>query len=362
MRYSGKERDATGLYYYGYRYYQPWVGRWLSADPAGTVDGLNLYRMVRNNPIALKDNNGLNAEGYYYDLQALKSASKMIHNISLQLQDYIRSQTESRIIYVAMSILLEALATIIGTSGGLLGGVAGGAIGGAVGGVIANVPGAATGAAWGATAGALVGKTIVKKAAEKILPQAELTPNLDMAKKIKETATGGLRHKLKKFRKDELNTKKLMEKMTDYAATEGVNYGAESVGLPELPTTLPVSKAMKVAEELKNSITVATKDAIISDIPAQIESARGALNAIYSKIDAQFGKLSSMRSRKSLLGPFIPDGPRELSITLNNDPFNPDAWVGRSEVEKPYQAALAELDKLNELYVKYEKRLRTNLN
>jgi insecticidal toxin complex protein TccC len=50
VRYSGKERDATGLYYYGYRYYQPWAGRWLSADPAGTVDGLNLFRMVKNNP------------------------------------------------------------------------------------------------------------------------------------------------------------------------------------------------------------------------------------------------------------------------------------------------------------------------
>lgn len=58
VRYSGKERDATGLYYYGYRYYQPWAGRWLSADPAGSVDGLNLYRMVRNNPVAWKDNDG----------------------------------------------------------------------------------------------------------------------------------------------------------------------------------------------------------------------------------------------------------------------------------------------------------------
>ncbi|MGK9086241.1 hypothetical protein KXR64_20940 [Brucella intermedia] len=59
IRYSGKERDVTGLYYYGYRYYQPWLGRWLSADPAGAVDGLNLYRMVRNNPVTLKDNDGL---------------------------------------------------------------------------------------------------------------------------------------------------------------------------------------------------------------------------------------------------------------------------------------------------------------
>ena len=57
-RYSGKERDATGLYYYGYRYYQPWLGRWLSADPAGTVDGLNLYRMVRNNPLLYVDKKG----------------------------------------------------------------------------------------------------------------------------------------------------------------------------------------------------------------------------------------------------------------------------------------------------------------
>ncbi|MDE9516148.1 RHS repeat-associated core domain-containing protein, partial [Xenorhabdus bovienii] len=55
VRYSGKERDATGLYYYGYRYYQPWAGRWLSADPAGTVDGLNLFKIVRNNPVTNTD-------------------------------------------------------------------------------------------------------------------------------------------------------------------------------------------------------------------------------------------------------------------------------------------------------------------
>ncbi|CCW32401.1 RHS repeat-associated core domain-containing protein [Xenorhabdus nematophila] len=59
VRYSGKERDATGLYYYGYRYYQPWAGRWLNPDPAGTVDGPNLFRMVRNNPVSAFDNSGL---------------------------------------------------------------------------------------------------------------------------------------------------------------------------------------------------------------------------------------------------------------------------------------------------------------
>ncbi|KMQ50396.1 putative insecticidal toxin protein [Chitinispirillum alkaliphilum] len=58
-RYTGKERDeATGLYYYGARYYAAWIGRWLSADPAGPVDGLNLYEYVRGNPVGLVDPDG----------------------------------------------------------------------------------------------------------------------------------------------------------------------------------------------------------------------------------------------------------------------------------------------------------------
>lgn len=59
-RYSGKERDdATGFYYYGHRYYVPWTGRWLSPDPIGPEDGLNLYQFVQNNPVNLTDPNGL---------------------------------------------------------------------------------------------------------------------------------------------------------------------------------------------------------------------------------------------------------------------------------------------------------------
>ncbi|WP_282349425.1 RHS repeat-associated core domain-containing protein [Pseudomonas sp. PS01301] len=58
LRYSGKERDASGLYYYGLRYYAPWLQRWINPDPSGDVDGLNLYRMVGNNPINLIDPDG----------------------------------------------------------------------------------------------------------------------------------------------------------------------------------------------------------------------------------------------------------------------------------------------------------------
>ncbi|HBT4804021.1 TPA: RHS repeat protein [Klebsiella quasipneumoniae subsp. similipneumoniae] len=58
-RYSGKERDATGLYYYGYRYYNPEVGRWVSADPLGLAVGINRYAFVRNNPVNSRDVAGL---------------------------------------------------------------------------------------------------------------------------------------------------------------------------------------------------------------------------------------------------------------------------------------------------------------
>lgn len=58
IRYSGKERDATGLYYYGFRYYIPWLQRWLNPDPAGAIDGLNLYRMALNNPVTFIDDDG----------------------------------------------------------------------------------------------------------------------------------------------------------------------------------------------------------------------------------------------------------------------------------------------------------------
>ena len=61
-RYRGKRVDKElGLIYFGYRYYDPEVGRWISPDPAGSIDGPNLYAFVRNNPIKYVDYFGLNA-------------------------------------------------------------------------------------------------------------------------------------------------------------------------------------------------------------------------------------------------------------------------------------------------------------
>ncbi|KAL8751966.1 MAG: hypothetical protein Q9184_005887 [Pyrenodesmia sp. 2 TL-2023] len=58
-RYASYERDfETGLYHCGERYYAPWLGRWISPDPIGTSDGLNLYRYVSNDPVNMDDPGG----------------------------------------------------------------------------------------------------------------------------------------------------------------------------------------------------------------------------------------------------------------------------------------------------------------
>jgi len=61
-RYRGKRVDKeSGLMYFGYRYYDPAVGRWISPDPAGAIDGPNLYAYARNNPMKYVDYFGLNS-------------------------------------------------------------------------------------------------------------------------------------------------------------------------------------------------------------------------------------------------------------------------------------------------------------
>jgi RHS repeat-associated protein len=59
-RFSGKELDnETGLYYFGARYYAPWLGRWTSSDPAGMADGTNTYVYCENSPVNQTDPLGL---------------------------------------------------------------------------------------------------------------------------------------------------------------------------------------------------------------------------------------------------------------------------------------------------------------
>ncbi|MBK8644836.1 MAG: insecticidal toxin complex protein [Saprospiraceae bacterium] len=62
-RFTGMERDEeSGLSYHSARYYITWLGRWLSADPLGIGDGVNVYGYCNNNPVFSIDQNGNQAQ------------------------------------------------------------------------------------------------------------------------------------------------------------------------------------------------------------------------------------------------------------------------------------------------------------
>jgi RHS repeat-associated protein len=70
-RFTGKERDGeSGLYYHGARYYAHWLGKWVSCDPLGYVDGVNCYQYVRSRPITHVDPRGLQAYEHATDPKA----------------------------------------------------------------------------------------------------------------------------------------------------------------------------------------------------------------------------------------------------------------------------------------------------
>jgi RHS repeat-associated protein len=90
-RHIGMERDEeSGFNHHGARYYATWLGRWVSCDPIGISDGLDIYTMARNNPIRNIDRSGRdNTETTYVtprvraDLQAanIKYAEQVVFDL-----------------------------------------------------------------------------------------------------------------------------------------------------------------------------------------------------------------------------------------------------------------------------------------
>lgn len=94
-RFTGKERDEeTGFYYMGARYYAAWLGRWTSSDPAGFIDGLNLFKYCRNNPIMLHDPTGTNSKfGLPSWATPPAGANRaQIRALSVRVGNYVRGQ------------------------------------------------------------------------------------------------------------------------------------------------------------------------------------------------------------------------------------------------------------------------------
>ncbi|UZE05189.1 RHS repeat domain-containing protein [Pseudomonas corrugata] len=120
QRYSGREMDVGGLYAYNERYYAPWLQRWIAADPAGDVDGLNLYAFLGNNPLCYVDSGTnriqwqiLNYSDFISELgkesaTALAQIDNIIHKTNIGKE-------------MLKNLAGETLGAVVGFSGGYVG-------------------------------------------------------------------------------------------------------------------------------------------------------------------------------------------------------------------------------------------------
>jgi RHS repeat-associated protein len=82
-RFSTKPQDpVTGLYYYGYRWYDPLTGRWHSRDLIEEGGGFNLYGFLRNNGVHQQDSLGLVAADPAAMVEVVHAGSVEAHKAS----------------------------------------------------------------------------------------------------------------------------------------------------------------------------------------------------------------------------------------------------------------------------------------
>jgi len=124
-RFSSKEYHVnSGLYHFGARFYDPNLQRWTGRDPAGFVDGPNLYAFVHNGPTFLFDPWGLETESWWssfgeklgfipdrvmqltYSLR--QGASDLVMDLSF-LKDFIFNQGETNRVYSSDDRLTQLL-------------------------------------------------------------------------------------------------------------------------------------------------------------------------------------------------------------------------------------------------------------
>jgi len=97
-KYTGKEFEDDDLYYYGARFYNPEIGRFISADSVagdvGSSQTLNRYVYVSNNPLKYVDPSGniiknVNVPGAEQALETLYKYSPMIKTLGESVSDTI---------------------------------------------------------------------------------------------------------------------------------------------------------------------------------------------------------------------------------------------------------------------------------
>jgi RHS repeat-associated protein len=91
--YTDKEKDATGLMYYGARYYEPVLGRFTTPDSIVPnlydPQSLNRYSYVRNNPVRLVDPTGHQSVGYENYGISFNAKTSGGWSVGIQAGDYV---------------------------------------------------------------------------------------------------------------------------------------------------------------------------------------------------------------------------------------------------------------------------------
>lgn len=88
--YRGKRYDSsTGLIYFGKRFYNPLIHRWVSPDPLGAIDHENLYQYVYNNPLKYCDPTGASFWGYVIGLgEVVAGGTIMLGGVGLEIATF----------------------------------------------------------------------------------------------------------------------------------------------------------------------------------------------------------------------------------------------------------------------------------
>jgi RHS repeat-associated protein len=132
-RFSTKPLDAeTGLYYYGYRYYDPATGRWPSRDTIGEKGGVNLYGFIGNDSLNKIDLLGEKSKADCWDEKTTcdlgcKGLSPVITTLCLSVcveiySGYITTANEAVVCYcvVGAGVAIIVATATTGPAGGAI--------------------------------------------------------------------------------------------------------------------------------------------------------------------------------------------------------------------------------------------------
>jgi RHS repeat-associated protein len=112
--YTGKEKDSSGLYYFGARYYDPEIGRFVTRDVSEgdkrNPQSLNLYSFCLNNPVRYTDPLGFEEKTPEEIVEEIFSYLSNLDDSGLSLEEYFTDEEGNSLSVIeGLTKLLEDL-------------------------------------------------------------------------------------------------------------------------------------------------------------------------------------------------------------------------------------------------------------